>query len=805
MKPPTSSVPELLAPGGSYEAACAAFQYGADAVYVGLPSFSARADAPNLTPEQLALLVAHAHSLTPRRRVHITLNTLAQDHEIPALLEAMATASDLCADALILQDLATAALARRNFPNLTLHASTQLTAHNLHAVLALRELGFSRVILARELSLAEITHITQHTDTEIEIFIHGALCYAWSGLCLCSSLTTSRSGNRGRCAYSCRQAFRADTAAPAHPFSMRDLCLLPLIPQLRNLPLASLKIEGRMKSPLYVAAVTNLYRRSLDNSLSPAEQRTLLQHLQTIFSRPTTTFYLPDHLTPNAAIIDPLATGHRGAPAGKILAVLRERGQPWLRLHTTLPLEKHDGLQIDPPGSGQPIGFPVSRIRLRGRDLVACPAHSTIEIPLPPETPLQLLTPDTPLYCSASQAVRRAYPLQLPRPSALPGLHPYDLRVTLAPDAIELQAKSDAVAELKPCHEAQIHFPCSLPPADDPSQTRPALHKLFSRTAPFPFHLNALELHDPDHCFAPASILNTLRRDLLQQLHDVRQSARAAIIDAERRHWFAEAPTPSASTPHFILKIPAHLFNSVAEFPNAAEIILQLHHTSLDNPQPATLFRLALPLITRLHEEPALDAFIVRQLELGQRLWEVPDLASLHRLRALAGDLELDITADWPFHALNRVACDQLRQLRLARRVHSPEDTLANILALTPFAPTPEILVFQHSPLFISETSPLYSAHNSPILHLTPNNRNLANALTLSSHRIDNRAISIHDAPFSALEFHTELLARNLCHFRCDFSFSPPDTPFAQIWHDLLALRAPLPRRTANLTLSVLP
>ena len=794
------SPPELLSPGGSYEAACAALQYGADAVYAGLPAFSARADAPNITPEDLANLVRHAHSLTPRRRVHIALNTLVQDHEIPALLDAIATAADLGADALIVQDFATARLARRNFPGLSLHASTQLTAHNLHAVAALGELGFSRVILARELSLAEIAHITKNTRVEIEVFIHGALCYSYSGLCLCSSLTTSRSGNRGRCAYSCRQAFRAGDGAPAHPFSMRDLCLLQHIPQIRELPIASLKIEGRMKSPLYVAAVTDLYRRKLDNTLSPADEQQRLTNLATIFSRPTTTLYFAGE-TP---VIDPTATGHRGALAGKVLARFRDfRGDPWLRLQTLLPLEKHDGLQVDPQSSGQPAGFAVEGIRRGKSDLFAAPANATIEIPLPPDAPFHLLNPGAPLYCSSSQAVKRAYPLQLPRVSSLPGLHPYTLRATLAPDAITLEA-SDSGQAVK----SFIHHRASLPPAADASQTFSAFQKVFSRTHPFPFRLDALRLDDPRHLFAPPSLLNTLRRDLLQQLQNARTTALDKKLATERQYWFDDAthiePNRTESNHSFILKIPAHLFTSPADFPDASEIILQLHHDHLAPSSPGcpvpdvghSSLRLALPLVTRRHEEPALDDFIRRQLQRGRRMWEVPDLASLHRLRSLADGAELDITADWSFYALNRVACNQLAELRLTRRVCSPEDTLPNILGLASFPPAPEVLAFQHSPLFISETPP---HAKSPSLHFTPANRALSDALAIQTRHVDGRAVTTHGEPYSALGFHRELLARGIRRFRCDFSFSPPETPFASTWRGLLSLQPPHPRRVANL------
>ncbi|MCL1887803.1 MAG: U32 family peptidase [Kiritimatiellaeota bacterium] len=774
-----SALPELLSPGGSYEAACAALQYGADAVYAGLPVFSARADAANITPDEFAALIGHAHSMAPRRRVHVTLNTLVQDHEVPALLDALGAVRDLGADAVICQDFATALLARRNFPGLALHASTQLTAHNLHAAQALRGLGFSRVILAREVSPAEAGHIARHAGVEIEIFVHGALCYAWSGLCLCSSLTTSRSGNRGRCAYSCRQAVDG-----AHPFSMRDLCLLPLIPDIAKLPIASLKIEGRMKSPLYVAAVTDLYRRKLDGTLTPEEERQRLRNLRTIFSRPFTTLNAVEN---GPSPIDATATGHRGVEAGKILARFRDaRGLPWLRAHVTMPLEKHDGLQVDPPGTGQPIGFPVSRIVVAGKDRVSAAAGGTVEIPLPEDAPLAAFNAGATLHCSSSQAVRRAYPLELPRVSSLPGLHEYGLEASLGETNVRLCARcGDGGQTVSTVIETR------LSPASDFAQTLPAFQKAFSRTHPFPFRLGALRLDDPLHLFVPPSLLNTLRRGLLQKLQDARQSALQEKLLAEKKHWFPgarPAETRPAEAPRLVLKIPAARFTAPDDFPDAAEIVLQFHHDDFSAPLDGLPLlpnvRFALPLITRRHEEPAVDVFIQTQLRRGQRLWEVPDLASLHRLRGFAGGPGLDVTADWSFYALNRVACAQLRELGLTRRVCSPEDTLQNILALVAFPPAPEVLVFQHAPLFISEHAPQGSG---------------------AQNTVDRRHVKTLGAPYSAMEFHGELLARGVRFFRCDFSYSPRDAAFADIWRGLLSLRPPRPRHAGNLALHPLP
>jgi len=262
----------------------------------------------------------------------------------------------------------------------------------------------------------------------------------------------------------------------------------------------------------------------------------------------------------------------------------------------------------------------------------------------------------------------------------------------------------------------------------------------------------------------------------------------------------------SFETPVFILKIPARHFTAPDDFPGAAEIILQFFHDDFagDIRLPTSDFRLALPLPTRLHEEAALDAFIRAQLQRGQRLWEVPDLATLHRLRSFAGGLELDITADWSFYAFNRVACGQLHELGLSRRVCSPEDTLRNILALASFPPVPEVLVFQHAPLLISEHAPNWGKESmaSDVQEFRMAKSQTPRLLHFQANR---RHITVSDAPYSALGHRAELLKNGVRHFRCDFSYSPPATLFAEAWRGLLSPQPPLPRNTANLAIHPLP
>ncbi len=206
---------ELFAPAGGPDAAFAAFHYGADAIYLGLKKFSARAEAENFTLEELTEVVAYAHSLQPRRRVFVTINTLIRQDELIELVECLAALVNIGVDAIIMQDLGVYHLVRRYFPEIELHASTQMAVHNRAGAEALRQMGFQRAVLARELTFEEVNDVTAESGIETEVFIHGALCYSYSGLCLFSAQTLGRSGNRGKCSYSCRDSFEVQ-ALPRH-------------------------------------------------------------------------------------------------------------------------------------------------------------------------------------------------------------------------------------------------------------------------------------------------------------------------------------------------------------------------------------------------------------------------------------------------------------------------------------------------------------------------------------------------------------------------------------------------------------
>ena len=257
---------DLLSPVGNFDSLKAAVQNGANSVYFGADLFSARAYASNFNMEELEQAIIYAK--TRGVKTNLTLNTLVTDDEFNDAFELAKKAYEFGIDAIIVQDLGLAKQLIKNFPDLDIHASTQMTVHNLQGVLKLQELGFKRVVLSRELSLQEIEYICKNSNIEIECFIHGALCISYSGQCLFSSMVGGRSGNRGKCAQPCRLPYKLlenDTEIDkGFLLSTRDLCGLDFIPNLIKAGVTCLKIEGRMKSPEYVATVTRIYRKYID-------------------------------------------------------------------------------------------------------------------------------------------------------------------------------------------------------------------------------------------------------------------------------------------------------------------------------------------------------------------------------------------------------------------------------------------------------------------------------------------------------------------------------------------------------------
>ena len=760
---------ELLSPAGDFETALAAFDAGADAVYCGLADFSARAFAKNLSFEDLGNLVRFAHA--KGKKVYVTFNTLVDEVDVEQAVETLSRLEEIGPDALIVQDLGIARLCRRHFPGLALHASTQLVAHNLEGVLALKDVGFTRVVLARELSLAEIASISKRCGgLELECFIHGALCYSISGLCLFGAMEKGRSGNRGKCPYCCRMEVTGNgeriprakrvaegdalagvgtgngeriprakrvaegdalagvgtgngelVGAPLrgdrtsiYPFSMKDLRLGEDVRKLVDAGVVSLKIEGRMKSALYVAAVTKFYRQILD---SRGGKGVTLADLETIFSRRTTELYLDGK--GKESPIDPESLGHLGAPIGTVKRVTKDReGRRWLRFHTARALEVHDGLQFDTMADGRHLGLGIREMRpaISRTPVFEVAAGTDVEIELPEDFPIR---EGENVYCSMSNAVKRMFPAPSFRPSDYPGGVKIDLDVTISADSISAAANGVTAS-----------IPGTFDSAKNPEKTYGAVEKAFSKLGETNYALGKLSLIDPDRRFAPMSVLNDLRRDLVERLDEAREKARRAKVEAALADDGELPEIPQGNVAARRLKIrvgqtvPAGEWDEIivaidlvgaaltplatADAARFARGIRDARGRVGNASLPVGTFdasttRLALPVYTAEPDFNKLRVLVKRLHREGFEKWEASDLATLRLLKAAGVS---DITADWTLYAFNSHALAELSSLGVKRFVASPENVRENLSCLAESGYDIEFLAQQATPLFVSLTKP---------------------------------------------------------------------------------------------------
>ena len=470
---------ENLAPAGTYEALDRAIAAGADAVYLGCSAFSARAGAGNFTEEELRRAVAFAH--LHHVRVHVTVNTLIKDREMDEVKELLRLLNQVRVDAVLVQDLGVLRMARECFPDLPIHASTQMAIHNATGAAWCARMGMTRAVLARECSLQEIS-LAARQPIEIEVFGHGAQCVGVSGQCLFSSMVGSRSGNRGRCAQPCRldYTYRGKRGAWLSP---RDVCLRDYLPELKKAGACSIKIEGRLKRPEYVAVVAGSYRRGLDGHAADAHEK---QDLLQIFQRGG---FMKGYAmgAEDAGVIDPTRVNHGGVPVGCIEAVSGKLA----RLRLDADLHDGDGLQIR-------HGHEDHEMIYAGKDT---PAGDVAVLRLRPDMRIQ--PGDEVVRLTSAKQLEKARALEIaPIPCdmtlvALPG-EPLTLTVT---DGVSVAtAAGDVVASAQKRAMAEEDARRSL-----------------DKTGDTPFALRDLTVYT-ENAFVPVSALNALRRDALEQL-----------------------------------------------------------------------------------------------------------------------------------------------------------------------------------------------------------------------------------------------------------------------------------------------
>lgn len=506
---------ELLAPAGSWEAFLAALGNGADAVYLGGKNYSARQSAENFDEEQIAAALEYAHLRD--KKVYITINTLIDQSELKPVLDYIWKLYQKGVDAIIIQDLGLMAAVRRIFPGLRVHASTQMTIHNTDGASFLLEQGIKRIVLAREMACAEIAGICREVpEMEFEVFGHGALCYSYSGQCLFSSLLGGRSGNRGKCAQPCRLPYNLqssdskfpDVERPAYLLSPADLCLIDELPRLQAIGISSLKIEGRMKRPEYVAIVTRAYREALDELTAapekPSPKKT--DRLLRIFNRTFTQGHFAGDKTRFMSMERP---DNRGVRIGQVVKQNREN-------LTTIKLENMvrlgDGLEIR--GSrGQGTALEIKELKLGYKEATRAEAGDVITLKLggkaaPGDEVYK--THDVDLINWAWETIKAAGEQRIPVDAEVCLREGEPLKIILF-DEKGSRAEADSRS---PAQKAEKH------PLDEQ-----VLQEKIDKLGNTPFYLRKLTVSGDNDLMIPFSEINDTRRRAVEELLHMRLQA----------------------------------------------------------------------------------------------------------------------------------------------------------------------------------------------------------------------------------------------------------------------------------------
>ena len=504
---------ELLSPAGNRDALVAAVNCGADAVYLGYTAFGARSYAGNFNAQELREAIEYAHERG--KSIYVTVNTLVKQCEIDDLCDVLELLCDCHADAAIVQDMGVVRIVQERFPQLTLHASTQMTIHNTQGARLMKDMGVQRVVPARECSLAELRNMAD-VGVEIEAFAHGALCVGVSGQCLFSSMIGGRSGNRGRCAQPCRLPYQLDDGTSGYLLSTRDLMLIDRIPELRDAGVYSYKLEGRMKRPEYVGVITRAYREALDAAQAhvpyhPSEAT--LKALKQVFNRGGFTEGYAMGKS-NAALMSWERPNHWGVPIGKITSL---RGQ---LAKVTLIDDLHDG----------------DGLQVRGRTDIDL-TYAGNEIDRGQEATVRIPAAGA----KAGDAVYRltdALQMQEIR-QAMTGEH---IRIPL--EGV-FTAIPGSLPQLE-LHDREGHAVCAQgeQPVDAARQralTEEYIAKQIGKTGGTPYVIEKLDIRS-ENAFMAAGLINSLRRDALEAM----KQARIAVVPRmyERHSLPADLPAP---------------------------------------------------------------------------------------------------------------------------------------------------------------------------------------------------------------------------------------------------------------------
>ncbi len=706
---------ELLAPAGNLTALKAAVENGADAVYIGGEKFSARQKADNFTAEDMTEGIAYAHERGCK--VHVAINTLLRNEEIGSLIEYVYKIYQLGADAVIVQDLGAAHILRETLPQLPLHASTQMAVHNTAGVTFLQNQGFERVVLARETSLENIERIKANCDVELEVFVHGALCVAYSGQCLLSSMIGGRSGNRGYCAQPCRMQYQLlDETGKyylnekgSYLLSTRDLNMLHHLPELIRSGVASLKIEGRMKRPEYVATVVRHYRQAIDAYYDGTgyDQKKADEELLQIFNRDFTTGYY--FKKQGADLMSYRRPDNRGVLAADILKT--EQKRIWIQLRT--PLSVGDGYLLY-NGRGEEIAGKVHSLSIKGKTIECGMPGQIVQMAesgnaqggreLYKKADLQLLQRAADSFARPSQQQKRAVHFKVELHEGQP---------------ISLLAWDDAG------HQQYGESDYLVEKAKNRPSDAESVRKQLDRLGNTMFSLGDVITELDEGVIAPASELNALRRTVIEGLETQLQGEGAPKDVCTYEAYLEDAGDLLDRIPPQVMAYglqqklavtvgSAEAVRAAAE--NGADIIY-LQSTALRRGVPVEKEQYG-ELAEYCHGRQAALYWTCspiqndRQLERAAALMQAAKdcgfdgvlVGNLGLLQTAQQQGWLNIVADYQLNIFNDVTLQYLSAQEISRAVLSPELSLEQIGDFAYLGNLPlELIVHGNFPLMVSE------------------------------------------------------------------------------------------------------
>jgi putative protease len=708
---------ELLAPAGSMEALVAAVENGADAVYLGGNMFSARQYANNFTIEELKKAVDYAHERSVK--IYVAVNTLLTNDEIKDLIPYLYQLAEVHIDAIIVQDLGVASIIKNCLPQMELHASTQMAVHNSQGVKYLEKMGFTRVVLAREVSFENINLIKHNSSLELETFVHGALCVAYSGQCLMSSMIGGRSGNRGRCAQPCRLKYSlVDSKGKLiiylnnlgeHLLSPKDLKMIQHIPELVNAGIVSFKIEGRMKRPEYVATVVRNYRQAIDsyyeNSTRFNVSKKMEKELEQIFNRGFTTGYY--FINQGKNLMSYKRPNNRGLLLGRIINI--EKGFITVRL--VEPLSVGDGYEVWVSKGGR-IAGEVKEIIYKGKKIKNAVPDQEVAIKVSGKPQIG----DRVFKTHDIKIIDRARESYM-SPKIMRKINLYLNVVIEEGEKIRISARDGDGYLLSITGDYIVEKAQKHPLNND------ILWKQFSRLGNTPFRLVDLQVSLNDELMVPISELNKLRHQVVDGLLNIRkQELEKDIPDRQVylksfNEFSSEIPPKQTGIKKPLLSILVGNYNAVKEAINSGADQVYMNLEGLKNKPGFTLETLkeSIDLCHKRNVKAILRLpRIISEIRLENLREFLNNIKKINLDGILAGNLgtlhlvnELkfkNIYADYTLNIFNDFTIQKLLDSSIVQATLSPELTIEQISEFSYLGNIPlEVIVHGNFPLMISE------------------------------------------------------------------------------------------------------